>query len=174
MEKFLELQAKALEHWKSADRGLTFTYKLVKDNRVLLSIVNSTFLACTNAMGSLLHYELLYKRIPIFGDNFEAKFQVMKNRVAERYNLDPGYLRLMRDLREIIFAHNQSPIEFSRGERFVICSDNYELKEISAESLTVAIRKTKLFIDDVINITNKNLAERQNIIMKQDAMRQKP
>lgn len=155
MEKFLELQEKALNNLKSAEQGISFTYPLVKENKVLLSVVNNLFLACTNNMGSLLHYELTYKRIPMFDDNFESKFRLLRSRVQEKYHLDAEHLKLMRDLKDIIVAHNESPIEFSRGGKFIICKDNYELKEITIESLKVAMGKTKLFIDDVIHITKR-------------------
>ncbi len=155
MEKFLELQESALTYQKNAEQGINFTYPLVKENKVLLSVVNNLFLAGTNIMGSILHYELLYKRIPAFNDNFEAKYRLMRSRIMEKYHLDAQYLKLVRDLKEIIIAHHESPIEFSRGSKFVICNDNYELKEISLESLKDAMRKTKLFIDEVISITKQ-------------------
>jgi len=157
MEKFLELQEKAQQYIKNAEHGITFTYPLVKENKVLLSVVNNLFLACTNGIGSILHYERLYKRVPLFEENFEEKYRLMRSRVLERYNLDPDYLKLVRDLKETIIAHNQSPIEFSRGGKLVICNDNYELKEVSVESLKKTLGKTKLFIDEVIHITKKQV-----------------
>ena len=155
MEKFLELRDKSVKHLKAAEQTINFTYPLVRENRVLLSAVNHLFLASTSIMGSLLSYEERNKRIPGFEDKFEEKFHLLKTRVADRYNIDPEYLRMMRDLKDLIIAHNASPVEFSRGKKLVICSDNYELKEITAENLKNVLSKTKLFIEDVILITNK-------------------
>jgi nitrogen-specific signal transduction histidine kinase len=157
MEKYLELQENAKKYLKNADQGLNFTYPLVKDNKVLLSVVNNLFLSLSNAMGSLLYHELLYKRVPIFQDNFESKFQLMRSKVAERYNIDKTYLKLMRDLKDIIISHNESPIEFSRGNRFIICGNNYEIKEVNPETLKKAIGKTKLFIDEIIHIIKNQI-----------------
>lgn len=159
MEKFLELREKSLKYLKSAEQTVNFTYPLVKENKVLLTVVNQLFLAGTNIMGSLLHYELLHKRISIFEDNFEQKFHLLKSRVGDRYNIDTEYLKIIRDLKDMIIAHSNAPVEFSRGNKLVICNDNYELREISVESLKKALAKTKLFIDDVIYITD-NTAKR--------------
>jgi hypothetical protein len=155
MEQYLELQQKALDYLKKAEQGVNFTYKLVQDNKVLMTVVNNLFLASTSIMGSLLHYEQMYKRIPVFEDNFESKMRIFKSRVRERYNLDPGYIRMMRDLKDIIVAHHESPVEFSKGKKFIICNDNYELKEITAESLKKTLSKTKIFIDEVISLTKQ-------------------
>jgi len=161
MEKFLELEEAALKHIKNAEYGITFTYPLVKESKVLISVVNHLFLACTNIAGSLLYYELLYKSISPFPDNFESKFHIMKNALLDKYNLDPDYLKMMRKLREIIIAHNNSPIEFSRAGKYVICNDEYDLKEITLPWLKETHGKTKLFIDEVISITHKRQPNRK-------------
>jgi len=153
-EKYLELQKKSIHNLKNAKQTIDFTYKMVKENKLLMGVVNELFLACSFAMGSLLYYELLHKRINFFEDKFESKLRIYKNKVSERYGLNPNYIKLMRDLKEIVIAHNQSPIEFSKGDKFVICSDNYELKQITLESLKEAFKKTNLFIDEVIYITS--------------------
>jgi len=156
MEKFLELRHKAEKYAKTAEQTINFTYPLVKENKIMLTVINQLFLANTTIMGSLLHYELYHKRIPFFDDNFESKFHLLRSRVADKYSIDPEYLKLLRDLKDIIIAHNNSPIEFSRGNKLVICNDNYELKELTIENLKKALSKTKLFIEDIIYITNKN------------------
>lgn len=155
MEKFLELRQKSMKELKSAEQALNFTFPLVKDNKVLLSVVNHLFLASTDIMGSLLYFEVLRKRISPFEDNFESKYHLFRTKILDRHNIDKDYLRLVRDLKDTILAHHESPIEFSRGERLIICNDNYELKQISPEFLKKAISKTKLFIDDVIYLTSK-------------------
>ncbi|MCB9358395.1 hypothetical protein H6503_00530 [Candidatus Woesearchaeota archaeon] len=157
MEKYIELREKALSNLKQANHGISFTYPLIKENKVLLNIVNHLFLACTNNMASILAYEMTYKRIDPFEDNFESKLRIFKNSILERYNLDQIYVKLMRDFKEIIIAHNESPIEFSRGNKFIICNDNYELKEITIDSLKKAADKTKVFIDEGISITSRGI-----------------
>lgn len=155
MEKFLLLREKAMKDLKAAEQALNFTYPLVKDSKVLLSVVHKLFLATSHIIESLLHHELIHKRISGFEDNFESKYHILRTQVMDRYNIDKEYLRLARDLKDIIIAHHESPIEFSRAGKFIICNDNYELKQITPETLKKTFLKTKLFIEEVIYLTTK-------------------
>ena len=156
MEKFQELREQAKKKLQLADHILTMTYPLVKDSRLLIAAVENLFLAFTNGMNSVLYYERLFKRIGPFPDNFTSKFDVFKDKFVKRYELDAEYLKIMRDIKDIIVAHKKSPMEFSRKENFVICSDNYRMRSISANELKVYVEKAKLFIKTVSTIVSKD------------------
>ena len=156
MEKFQELREQAKKKLQLADHILTMTYPLVKDSRLLIAAVENLFLAFTNGMNSVLYYERLFKRIWPFPDNFTSKFDVFKDKCVKRYELDAEYLKIMRDIKDIIVAHKKSPMEFSRKENFVICSDNYRMRSISANELKVYVEKAKLFIKTVSTIVSKD------------------
>lgn len=155
MEKFQECREKAKRSLHIADHMLTQTYPLVQDPKLLLAVLENVFLAMTNAMGSLLYYERLFKRVPPFHDTFESKFNLFKMKSAIRYNIDPSYLILMQDVKDIIVEHRRSPIEFSRKDKFIICSPTYNLKTVSISHIKNYIDKTKLFIKITDNIIEK-------------------
>ncbi len=156
MERFQEGREKANKHIHIADHMLSVTYPLVKDNKLLLAVIENIFLAYTNTIGSLLYYERLFKRIPPFQDNFESKFTMFKETCVIKFKFDKSYVADIQDLKNIILAHKKSPIEFSRRERFVICSKNYKLETVSVNDLKKHIDKAKLFIQEITNITNKD------------------
>ena len=81
---------------------------------------------------------------------------MFKDKCVKRYELDAEYLKIMRDIKDIIVAHKKSPMEFSRKENFVICSDNYRMRSISANELKVYVEKAKLFIKTVSTIVSKD------------------
>src|SRR3989338_1590780 len=116
MEKFQELRDSAGKKLKIADYMLTMTYPLVKDPKLLLSVVENLFLAYSYSISSLLHYERLFKRIPPFHDDFSSKLDLFMDKCLERYGIDEENIRIIRDLREIIVAHRKSPVEFSRKD----------------------------------------------------------
>ena len=155
MEKFQEARAKAKRNIQIADHMLTQTYPLIKDPKLLLAVMENTFLALTNSMASVLYYERTFKRIPPFQDNFESKFNMFKMKTSIRYNIDPSYLKLMQDIKDLLVEHKKSPIEFSRKDRFVICSDNYKMKTIGVDEIKEHISKTKLFIEEADKIVSK-------------------
>ncbi|MBI2207888.1 hypothetical protein HYU50_00160 [Candidatus Woesearchaeota archaeon] len=158
MEKFQELRDAARKKLQLADHILTMTYPVVKDPHLLLSSVENLFLAFSYGMGSVLHYDRTFKRIPPFPDNFVLKFELFKGKCAKRYNIPEEHLKTIKDLREIIVAHKKSPIEFSRKENFVICMDDYSMRTISSNEVKGYMEKAKLFIKDVTTIVSKNEA----------------
>jgi len=156
MEKFQEMRDTAQKKLKLADHVLTMTYPLVQDTKLLLVVVENLFLSLTNAMGSVLYYERLFKRVPSFTDNFESKFQVFTERCANRYKLNPSYLKLIREIKDIVVEHKKSSIEFVRKDRYIICSDDYRMKAITIDQIKRYIQEAKSFISETSNIVSKN------------------
>ena len=158
MEKFQELRDSASKKIQIADYILTMTYPLVRDPKLLLSVVENLFLAYSYSISSLLHYERLFKHIPPFPDDFGSKLDRFMDRCLGKYGIDSENMRLMRDLREIIVAHKKSPVEFPRKDSFVICDGNHRLRTISPSILKDYVGKAKLFIRKVSSIVSKDEA----------------
>jgi hypothetical protein len=121
-----------------------------------ISIVENVFLALTNAMGSVLYYERLFKRIPPFQDNFASKFNMFRERCIEKHGINREHVELIQNVKEIILQHKKSPMEFTRNDSFVICSEDYKMKAISVVEIKDYLNKTKLFIQEASNIVSKN------------------
>lgn len=158
MEKFQELRDAARKKLQLADHILTMTYPMVKDPHLLLSSVENLFLAFSYGMGSVLHYERTFKRIPPFPDDFASKFELFRDKCAKRYDIPEEHLKIIKGLREIIVAHKKSPVEFSRKENFVICAEDYRMRAISPDEVKGYIEKAKLFIKGVTTIVSKDEA----------------
>jgi len=156
MEKFQELREVAQKKLKIADHMLTMTYPFVQDPKLLVAVVENLFLAQTNAMGSVLHYERLFKRIPGFQDTFTSKLAVFQEKCVPRFNIDKEYIQLMQELKDTIVAHRESPVEFSKKDKFVICSEDYRMKTISLNDIKEYVKKTKLFIRKTNSIISKD------------------
>lgn len=156
MEKFQELRDSARKKIQIADHMLSVTYPLLQEPKLLLSALEGTFLAYTYAMGSVLHYERLFHKIPPFQDNFESKFNMFKSKVIDKYQLDHQYLQDMQDLKIMLMEHKQSPVEFGKKDKFVICSDSFKVKTVSVKDMQRYINRCSLFIQDISSITAKN------------------
>ncbi|MBD3313233.1 hypothetical protein GF345_02220 [Candidatus Woesearchaeota archaeon] len=156
MEKYQELRDKALKNLKIADHMLTQTYPLVNDPKLLLTVLENLFLALTNSMGSLLHYERLNKRIPPFQDSFESKFNMFKMKLVEKHNIDKEMVYFVGDVKNMIVSHKKSPVEFSRKGVFVMCSEDYKMKVLAPEDLKKNIAKTRQFLDSMNSIISKS------------------
>jgi hypothetical protein len=157
MEKFQEARAEAKKRLLLADHMLSLTYPLVKDTRLLIAITENLFLALMNSLAALLYYERAFKRIPPFHDNFDSKFNMFTEEVSKSHNLSRKYAKLLMEVRALLLAHRESPIEFSRNENFVMCTENYKnMKTISVDSLKDYLMLTKQFMKEVEAITEKD------------------
>ena len=157
MEKFQELREQAKKKLQLADHILTMTYPLVKDSRLLIAAMENLFLAYSYGMSSVLYYERIFKRVPPFPDNFNIKFELFA-KCASKYDINEEYLKILKDIREIIVAHKKSPVEFRRKENFVICDGDYRIRTISPNEIKVYVEKAKLFIKNVSTIVSKDEA----------------
>lgn len=156
MEKYEELRDIARKKIQIADHMLTMTYPMVKDPKLLLAVMENIFLALTNSIGSLLYYERNYKRVPPFQDTFVSKFNVFKEKCVKEYHISPETVMMVGEIKDIILEHKKSPVEFTRNDSFVICSENYKMKTISFDKMKGYISKSKIFMKNINNIINKN------------------
>ena len=70
--------------------------------------------------------------------------------------MDKESLLEVQDIKEIIVNHRKSPVEFKRGDRLVICSDNYRMKTVSVNDLQQYLDKAKVFIEAIDTIIVEN------------------
>ena len=156
MENFQVLREKARQTIHRADHMLSMSYPLLNDPKILVSVALNLKNAVDMALTAVLEYERLFKRIPPFSDNFDSKFLIFREKIAPRYALNKEHIKLLMDLKEIAKAHEQSPMEFARKDKFVICSDSYELRTLSKDDLKRMISKAKVFIDETYKLTTQN------------------
>jgi len=98
------------------------------------------------AMEAVLAYERELKLVPAYSTTFTGKFDLFKRKSAVRNQIPTEYVKLMSLLQETVDTHRKSPVEFSRGPRFVICNDDYNMKALSAKDLQTYLQKTKEFL----------------------------
>ncbi len=156
MKEYEEAKERAIRSLKVADHMLTITYPLVQDTKILVTVMENIFLGLTNAIAALLYWERKYKKIPPFHENFDSKFNTFKLYCVERYNISKGYLPFLMEIKEIIHEHKNSPVEFTRKNKFVIASKDYKLKSFSISDVKNYLSKAKLFIQEVLSIIEKN------------------
>jgi len=156
MEKFQISIQNAKKNIRIADHMLVMTYPLIKDPKLLLSVLENINQAITNSISSILEYERIFKRIPPYQESFDSKLNMFRSKIMSRYGLNQEYLNLILEVNEILREHKKSPIEFSRDDRFVICSENYRMKTVGIPDLKKNIAKTKMFINQIELLVSKN------------------
>ena len=149
MEQYLQFLENARKYAKTADHLLTNTFPLVKDPKMLLTVLNNVFMAYKHAMMFMLYRDVAQGKIPAFNDDTQTMLDIFRARSERRYSINPEYVRLLEETYSMVKEHKTSPLEFSRHEMYVICSDSYEMKKITTQNLREYISKAKLFIEEI-------------------------
>ena len=140
---------KAKNRIKIADHMLNITYPMIKDTKLLIAVMDNLFLAVANSTTAILMFERYYKRVPLFPNNFDAKFEILRAHVAERYAISKETLQMLRNIKNLVLEHKKSPVEFSRRGEFVICTEDYQIRKLTIEDMKDYVNKAKVFINDV-------------------------
>ena len=156
MEEFQELREMAKKKISIADHILTQTYPLVEDPKVLLAVMENLFLAATNSMASILSWERLFKRIPPYQDNFDSKYNMFRTKIAPKHNLDAKSLDMVIEVKDILIKHRQSPVEFTRKDKFVICDEDYKMKTVHLEDIKAYIESARTLVKLAESVTAQN------------------
>ncbi|MBU0980463.1 MAG: hypothetical protein KJ709_06655 [Nanoarchaeota archaeon] len=156
MEDFQRYRDEAEKALFIADHMLTVTYPLVQDTKILLSVLLNIHKGLKLAVMSILSHELIFKRIPAYPQDFGSQLELFEARATRRYDITPEYIQLIRKINDVVEMHKTSPMEFTRKDKFVICSDNYRLSSISKDQLKDHLSKAKLFIGEMKHIVGKH------------------
>ena len=136
MKKFKNALVKANNLFRTADHLAYVSYPLLKDNKLLVVITKNLYMAGVNGMDTILYYEKVYKRINILPTDFNSRMLIFEKQLVPRMKINSSICKIIKDLRFIINQHRESPVEFSRKDKFVICNDDYSMvKTIDLETL---------------------------------------
>ncbi len=154
MERYLLALEKAKKEIKVADHILNVTYRLVKDPKLILAVVERLRECLVYTIAAILLYERYYKRIPPFKEDFEVMFSLFKARCTRRYHINIEYISLIQDVKDIVEKHKQSAVEFTRGEKLVICNDSFRTYVLTIDKIKNYINKAKLFVKEASNMVS--------------------
>lgn len=133
---------------KIAEHLFTVTYPLSHDLKLLLSILFNLHKAQKYSLTALLEKKMEQKQIPILPNEYRKRlFWLQLN--YDFLKLDKELVDLLFEVDSILSLHEKCPIEFVRKDRFVLCTDTYNIKTISAKEINQYLIKTKLFIDKI-------------------------
>lgn len=146
LSNYHSAREKARQQYDAAFHLLNVTFPLAKDPQLLMGVVNNLLSSLEHSLTAILAYERQLRLVPPYFDNFQSKFNLFRLKSVQRNKISPDYVNLILDLKEILELHKRSPLEFQRGNRFVICTKDFQLKAISIKDLQEYLTKTKEFL----------------------------
>jgi len=142
MEKFIEYVQEAEKKVRAIDHLIYVTFPVVKDKRLLLKVLLEAKIALTNCINSILQYEYINKRIEL-NRNSEKNFRTFVDKCAPRYKITNEEIKKFLELLEIIKMHKQSAVEFMKGEKIIILSENMKREIITLEKVKEFLELSK-------------------------------
>ena len=153
-----ESREKAWQQYEIARHLLLTTFPMVRDNKLLPAILSNLSNAVQHALDAILLFEREAKLIPPYGTTFEAKVSAFRLKCLARNKIPLTFYNLMTTLHDLAKSQKAAPVEFSRKDKYIICSAQYETKAISAKDLKEYLQQTKDFLmltDTLMNRFNR-------------------
>ncbi len=113
--------SKVRQYFKAADHLLHVTYPLIRDPKLLPAIVTNLAQSIEAALSYLVPKE----------DTIQKKI----NQLKSQKNIDPEDEKLILIIISLAKFHKKSPVEFSRGDKFIICDTKFNVRALNARQL---------------------------------------
>ncbi|MFB6198663.1 MAG: hypothetical protein ABEI52_10410 [Halobacteriaceae archaeon] len=152
MKEFQRLRASAKKRFQTADHFLTVTYPRLDDPKLLLSALEHLYRGFENAMDAVLEHQQLFKNIDPVGDSFEERFDAFES-IAQEHGLDTDHVK---ELRSVLACHEESPVEFPKDGKYVICDDDFVTETLTEDRLKTYCDQGKEFWEQVAEVTQEH------------------
>jgi hypothetical protein len=147
---------KAKLQYDAAFHLLHVTYPLVRDPKLLKGVINNIVSSMEHGIDAVLAYERQLKLIPHYGEDFQSKFNLFRYKCVKRNKVSPDHMVLLQELREVLQLQQKCPVEFQRGNKYVLATKDYRLKTLSLQDLKAHVRQNKAFLDKIDQIIRIN------------------
>lgn len=124
------------------------TFPLIKDNRLLIKILSEIYTAMLAIVNAVLQYDYIYKRIMLY-DDAKTNFKTFRERCAPRFSISQDEVSKIIEIFRLMEEHRNSPMEFTRRDKFVILSDNLATNVITLDKLKDYFLTTKNILQKV-------------------------
>ena len=152
MESFQILRAQAEEKLKIADHLIGTTYSLVKEPKLLVSVIENIYHALDLTVSALLEYEKNLKILPSYTNTFEGRMDLFRRKIATKYDIKIDVMNFIINIKNTLDEHKKSSVEFTKKEKFVISDNDYNITTLSAEDVKKTLAKARHIIDELLKI----------------------
>ena len=146
MELYQTHYKKAVDLFRSADHLIYVTMPVIQDVKIIATVLDNIRLALLHGMDAALEYERHYRRVLPLASNFDLRFEVFKKRVVGKHGFSNQEADFIAEIKILADEKKGASMEFIRGGKFIICSENYNMKTLSVEEIKKYLSTTKNFL----------------------------
>jgi len=152
MHESTHLLHKAKQSFINADHMVFMTYPALKEPKLLAASVKSIEQALRSGLQALVKFDKDRKRIPPGASGTD--FALFQKHCLRRYQFPKELMQTFTDIKTLQKARKESPVEFTRKGKVIICSDNYTMKVIDEKMIKTYLKTTRNFLEKVEGIIN--------------------
>ncbi len=147
MDKVKIAVLQARNFFNTADHLAYVSYPLLKDNKLLVVVINNLYMSVLRGMDAIFYTERLNKKIDFVPYDINSRMALFEKEIAPRLKIDVKIFKTIKDLKFIVEQHKESPVEFSRMNKFIICNYDYSVvKSVDIEIVKSYILNVRSFL----------------------------
>jgi hypothetical protein len=118
------------------------TYKTLNDPKLFLSIINALEEAIVKKIKGFV-----YKQTAIEPKSLNSIVTFFKENCLIEYRIQPRIILVLEKIRSFQQAKKESPIEFRRKDKYIVCEENYKMKVIDENIIKAWLETVTSFLE---------------------------
>ena len=150
--EFQTLKFQALEKLKVADHLVGTTYPLVREPKLLVSVIENICQALELTMQALIEYEQKLVNIPKYTPDYEGILEIFRRKIVTKYGIHTDVVSFIIDMKKTLESHKKASVEFTKKETFVMSDNDYRLTTLNIDDVKKTLAKAKRHVDELFKI----------------------
>ena len=147
MEDYKTLIESAYREAKVADYMIYVTSKLVRDKKVLISVLMHLDKSFNNAITAYLTRERMFRRVPPVPSDSQLLVELFFEKCAQNLKVEKELKNVMIKINKAIKAYIGRGMLLERTNKYVFIAPNYELIDLRPNEVKEWIKKNIEFVN---------------------------
>lgn len=152
MESVQTFKIHIFEKLNAAEHLIGTTYQLVKEPKLLVSVIDNIYNAMDLTLSALVEHKRSFIDISEYNSSTESRMEFFQKKIMQEYALDASIIGFMSDLKKTLDVHKNSNVEFTKKDTFVMTDDDYNLTTLDEATVTKTLTDAKLYIEKLLII----------------------
>ena len=146
MKDYQALMKEARISFRNADHMIYVTYPLIKDPKLITTIIDNLYYSILKSIEALLRYDYYNKNIDGVPEEWREKIRMFKEHAMKKYGFSDAIIEIFNELHKFMEFRKKSATEFIRKDNLVICDMLYSTKMINFKQIKEYAGRIKPFI----------------------------
>ncbi len=143
MGSLISFKAQSDEKLRTAEHLLNTTYVVVKEPKLLMSVVESLYFSFDDAISTIIEFDKQSTQLPSFSQDFNSRFDIFQKFIVPKYSISDDTTNFILEIKNIYDEHQKSQVEFVHKDNFIITDEHYNVTSLSFDNLKKLLSDAK-------------------------------